>query len=398
MAGGDEFTYTYETVAHEIDQNLFMTSSGKIVEGNFEIGDCLVVMHSDTRPMPVYKTRVEPAIDEEPPVRISDIGGKGKIIETCSTPVVIEYDTTTMGCGESQDLTAVGCGGPYVWELTAGGGAGGGALTETEGPREGMKHTEAGVSPSASDDKSDGYRPWSRWHNTVTNKYFVCVDDAEGEAVWVEYLPPPNGGLGNTIKYTSPGTNPYCNHNATIQVKDYYRNFPDPPGYPTSDEVQIAVNCNPGGVAYRVWVAWIDEYVETSGNWCNLGAPSYDCHYYRVKCGYDEYSCSGAWIRRVNKLTTAPYYLQLWGGDALTGWWGTCGTNCPVPEYCGYEAQVPCSFMGEVLDINPYHATTPCYGCGSHWDFCVGHSCGDIDDVRTPDMLAQGCCPEALLD
>jgi len=369
--GEDKYTYTYETVAHEIDRNLFMTDSGKIVEGNLEVGDRVVVMHVENRPMPVYRTRVEPVV-EEPPTGIVDLGGKGKLVEVCKTPVEIEYITDEMQCGETQELTAVGCLGPYVWELVQGGGPGGGELEETEEPREGMKHTTAGVDPSSSDDYDDGYRPWSRWHNTVTDKYFVCVDAAVGEAVWIEYKPPPDGGLGDSIKYTAPDTNPNCEHNAKIRVKDYYKNFPDPPGYPTQADLDITVQCYTGTTAaYRVWE-------------CHTYVP-YDCRYQtpprciRFICGYSEYRCDGQEIQYV----------------AVNSWEVNRDQKPPppgLPDYCGNHIDDCTVHMGGYL-----YYRYGSQGCIQDKPYCVGHYDGEIEDVRTEAMKQNGCCPAALM-
>jgi len=41
------------------------------------------------------------------------------------------------------------------------------------------------ISPAATDDISRGYGIGSEWINTVTKKYFVCIDATKGAAVWI---------------------------------------------------------------------------------------------------------------------------------------------------------------------------------------------------------------------
>lgn len=365
--------YTHEVVTHEIDQNLFMTRSGKIVEGNFEVGDSLVVMHSDIRPLPVYKTRIDPLV-EEPPIRKLLKSGARIVVTICKTPVEIQYDTSEMDCGETQDLTAVGCNGPYVWELVEGGGPVGGELAELEDPREDMTHTESPVDPTVDDDETKDYKPWSRWHNTTTDKYFVCVDESEGAAVWIEYKAPPDGGLGDQIRYIAPNANPNCEHNAKITVQDYYKSFPDPPGYPTEAELEINIQCyHLSDVAYHGWRCW--TFIPYT---CRLGPEAPTC--IRFICGYDEYDCEGT---AVGTVVVDNIYVNKKQFPPPPG----------LPDWCGNDINNCEQYMGGLL----YGRVGGTGDCVPFYDFCAGHFSGEYEDVRTPQMLLDGCCPHALM-
>jgi hypothetical protein len=51
----------------------------------------------------------------------------------------------------------------------------------------GVKNNLSGTSdPTVNNDISDGYAAFSRWVNTVTKEYFLCLYSANGAAVWVK--------------------------------------------------------------------------------------------------------------------------------------------------------------------------------------------------------------------
>lgn len=119
--------YSYEVVAHELDRRLFMTESGKVVEGDFEVNDRVVIMNTPTRPMPIYRSCVDVGkIGETPDPDPSDAEIKEKAAGGPKEPrvfcnyLLILYETRFMECGDKQELEAFGCGGPYEWEAEKG--------------------------------------------------------------------------------------------------------------------------------------------------------------------------------------------------------------------------------------------------------------------------------------
>lgn len=45
------------------------------------------------------------------------------------------------------------------------------------------------VDPVTTDDSTEGYAPGSRWLNTATQTFFVCVGASTGAAVWLQTVP-----------------------------------------------------------------------------------------------------------------------------------------------------------------------------------------------------------------
>jgi hypothetical protein len=62
-----------------------------------------------------------------------------------------------------------------------------GILPAANGGSGGINNVSATTDPTVNDDENDNYTVGSRWINTTSDKYFVCVDNTVGAAVWQRY-------------------------------------------------------------------------------------------------------------------------------------------------------------------------------------------------------------------
>ncbi len=93
-------------------------------------------------------------------------------------------------------------------------------------------------------------------------------------------------------------------------------------------------------------------------------------------------------------LTAAAYRQK--GLCKVTGSVGSCVCNCgQTDEIHGYTNR---NCVGTFLGYSPYACTGSTYSCGVEelGQDCTTSSCPMYVDVRTPDMITNGCCPEAL--
>lgn len=64
-----------------------------------------------------------------------------------------------------------------------------GILPVVNGGSGGINNFSASTDPTINEDANDGYVVGSRWVNTTTDLYFVCVDSTIGAAIWARYQP-----------------------------------------------------------------------------------------------------------------------------------------------------------------------------------------------------------------
>ena len=162
---------------------------------------------------------------------------------------------------------------------------------------------------------------------------------------------------GGATTYTAPSNNSGCSQNATITATDKCRN---------TASITLAVNCYSGApAAYRRWE-------------CSQGETSnYQCNFWVIGCSYNtifyDYDCHGnyyAW-------EICPY-----------GLWCTYWREKP---YLGMSCEPVDSVMPGILKWNNSGCGYPecCYNNEQY----VPYACGQTEDLRTPQMIQQGCCP-----
>lgn len=64
----------------------------------------------------------------------------------------------------------------------------------------------ASVAPTVNNDTSEGYEVGSYWIDTTANKAYVCLDDTDGAAIWVETTQSGGGGGGSLAIQENGGT------------------------------------------------------------------------------------------------------------------------------------------------------------------------------------------------
>jgi hypothetical protein len=146
-----------------------------------------------------------------------------------------------------------------------------------------------------------------------------------------------SGTTGDSVTYYAPSLNPYCGNNPKIIVTD---------SSGQSAEVQIAVNGATGGQAYISYTEVCDQNIPNSTPWPNCvgstGGPSGSYHF--GFCCVRNYTCEET------------MYSASWQGGMWS--WGTW------PSWCAGRT-------------------------------CIGGA--RTDDVRNPNMKANGCCPSEFV-
>src|SRR4030042_1736231 len=179
----------------------------------------------------------------------------------------------------------------------------------------------------------------------------------------------PSGGDNTSATYTAPASNPNCANNAMITLTDCCRNIA---------EIKIAVNCyNPNDYAYKKFYLEEGKAGACVNNvWIGfMCAFSGRCPGGNFFCGYSNlakiYNCVGG-----NAIWPYGFVLE---GD----WFITCeaGERCPHITYPGTGLDRTCKPYGALYPIRSQ------VQCGLY------EAEAPLLDVRTPEMIENGCCP-----
>lgn len=179
---------------------------------------------------------------------------------------------------------------------------------------------------------------------------------------------------GKTVVYTAPSSNPNCANNATIKLFCYGVEI---------DSIQIGISSNIGGYAYYATVC------QKSGS---CSGPVWDGHQWKTtfqtaSVAIYQYTCKGVGSRT---------------GVYCGSGWGTC-TSVSSPISCSEclkskTVKTYCSpTYTQTNRLNCEGAALECTG------LCIlgmeegSLALGEPYDIRTPAMLAAGCCPAALM-
>lgn len=60
------------------------------------------------------------------------------------------------------------------------------------------------AAPTVNDDLSEGFEPGSRWMDLTGDQAYVCLDNTEGAAVWIETSAGAGGGISNIVEDATP--------------------------------------------------------------------------------------------------------------------------------------------------------------------------------------------------
>jgi len=158
---------------------------------------------------------------------------------------------------------------------------------------------------------------------------------------------------GSATTYNAPSNNSGCSQNATITATDKCRN---------SASITLAVNCysNLSLGAYKIWTCGDQPAVSTYV--CNLA--DFGCLYTAI---FNDYNCLGE--------------LKFW-------------ELCPLGSCYWYDRKqgtgITCDSYATVLPGSLYNNYADPY-CNQ--EMYVQWACGEVVDIRTPEMIQQGCCP-----
>lgn len=154
---------------------------------------------------------------------------------------------------------------------------------------------------------------------------------------------------GEGVVYTAPETNPGCAFNATIKVTDQCNN---------GSEIRIAVNCVSGeDEALKIATFFSENW---SCGWTWDACPGIEYKFCTAMKAFDYYRCDGEFIERGNVG---------WRMQSCDIYPGAC-PGPPCSQYPGaYKEDVTCEELYE------------------------GDGCGSPYDLRTEEMIAEGCCP-----